>query len=589
MLFFRARSFVSFLNKRSLHSSLVSTFKTIAFTMSSSFPGQGPISHDTFSSLERKAYKMLASKTSALDKYIFLASIRNSNPDLFFSIVLDNLTEIAPIIYTPTIGDVCLKYSDIYPFISDFGKPNGLYITLEHLENIDTVLENYKQKFCQGEYSPEISVITDGSRILGLGDLGLNGMGIPIGKLQLYIAGAGLNPKKCLPIILDFGTNNKKYLDDPDYLGLRQPRLKEDEYFADIEIVLVALKKAFPNMFIQFEDFSTSHAIQILEKYRNKILSFNDDIQGTGSVITAGFINAVRLSKTKLPDHRILFSGAGSAAVGVAQNLIDYFVIIEGVPAEHAKKMFWFIDSKGLITTDRGDKLAPHKVAFARSDNNGVQYKTLEETLEYVKPTALIGLSTVKDQFSPEIISRMTEMNPHNKPIIFALSNPMSKAECSFESAMVNSKYQVIYASGTEFPPFTIPETGEVRLPDQGNNMYIFPAIGLAAVLSKPKMITDSMIHSISKSLSDSLNQEETDAHHLYPNLKRLREVSANLTAAMIHQAVIEGQVSDQFWIDMTASDPEAKNHWNPEKPDGYCSPKVVDYVSKKMWKPTRN
>ncbi|KAK9659847.1 hypothetical protein K7432_018407 [Basidiobolus ranarum] len=293
-------------------------------------------------------------------------------------------------------------------------------------------------------------------------------MGIPVGKLQLYVAAAGLDPRKTLPICLDFGTNNQKNLDDPLYLGLRKKRPEGDEFYNAVDSVLATLNKSFPKMLIQFEDFSSEHAFELLDRHRDRYLSFNDDIQGTGAVILSGFINAVREVGIPAKQHKLLFFGAGSAGVGVAKQIMDYFVLEHGMTEDEAKRLFWLNDSKGLVTLDRGDKLAQHKVYFARDDNEGKQYKDLKETIEHVRPTALIGLSAQGGIFTGEILQRLAEIN--ERPIVFPLSNPATQAECSFEQAMIHTKGKALFASGTAFPRYT-DEQGQEFVPGQGNNI----------------------------------------------------------------------------------------------------------------------
>ncbi|KAJ2842672.1 hypothetical protein GGI22_007470, partial [Coemansia erecta] len=397
--------------------------------------GLVPASIEDFPKQELRAYEQLMSKSTNLEKYEFLAILRSTHVNLFFRLVIRHFKEIAPIIYTPTVGEACLNYSHIYPFLYPFRTSIGLFITLDDVNDIDTVIANYCSSSIDMVH-PEIAVITDGSRILGLGDLGVNGMGIPIGKLQLYVAAAGLNPRRTLPIVLDFGTNSKRYLNDPLYLGTRKERPDDKTFYEATETVLTALHRAFPELLVQFEDFSTDHAFGLLDQWRNKILCFNDDIQGTGCVILGGFISAVEQAGIPAQDHRILFVGAGSAGVGVAKQLVEYFTVEHKIPEDKAKAMFWFVDSRGLITTNRGDKLAKHKVYFARNDNGDTQCESLADALEYVKPTALIGLSTIHKAFDEKILTRMSEINAENRPIIFPLSNPETKAECSFEDAM---------------------------------------------------------------------------------------------------------------------------------------------------------
>ncbi|KAJ1959683.1 hypothetical protein GGI12_004211, partial [Dipsacomyces acuminosporus] len=549
--------------------------------------GLVPSGVEDFSNQELRALEQLKLKSTNLEKYIFLSWLRTTNINLFYRLVLHNLKEIAPVIYTPTVGQACQEYSHIYPFLAPPNAVDGLYIPLTEVDNIGEIIQNYKESILE-EDIPEITVITDGSRILGLGDLGMNGMGIPVGKLQLYVAAAGLHPDRCLPIVLDFGTDTEKYLEDPLYLGIRQHRPKNEAFYKAADKVIAALHSAFPGMFIQFEDFSTDHAFGLLERWRNKILCFNDDIQGTGSVILGGFISAVQQAGIPPTAQRILFVGAGSAGVGVAKQLVDYFVIEHKVPEDKAKAMFWFVDSRGLITANRGDKLAEHKVYFARHDNGDVQCKSLEEAVDYVKPTALIGLSTIYKAFSEDILKRMNDLNQDSRPIIFPLSNPETKAECTFEEAMVHTNNRVLFASGTAFPDYTIPETGEVRVPGQGNNMYVFPAIGLGSVLCKPAWITDSMIFAVSKALANSLTEEERARGELYPRIERIRETSAELAAAFVHQAVREGLAQEAKWVDLVKQNDDAAAG-SDAKPDGKFAAAVLQEVKKQMWLPADN
>lgn len=390
----------------------------------------------------------------------------------------------------------------------------------------------------------------------------MNGMPISMGKLQLYVAGAGIDPRRTLPIVLDFGTNQEQV--DEFYLGLNQKRPNDTEFYEAMEKVLNALTKAFPQMVIQFEDFSSTHAFGLLKNYKEKITCFNDDIQGTGAVILAGLINAFRQVKIPLDEHRIVFYGAGSAAVGVARQIGEYLQIEHGLSEKEAKDMFYFIDSKGLITCDRGDRLAQHKIYYARTDNQGKQYNSLESIIDHVQPTTLIGLSSKKDAFSKDVLKRMSELN--SKPIIFPLSNPSSKAECTFEEAMEATKHQVVFASGTAFPAYTIPGTNEIRTPGQGNNMYIFPGLGLGAILAKPKTITNRLVLRASMALADALTTQERERGLVYPELSRIRQVSATIASAVVDQSVRDGLASEEM----------KKIH-----PDDYDA-----FVQARMWTP---
>ncbi|KAJ2822678.1 hypothetical protein IWW50_004111, partial [Coemansia erecta] len=362
------------------------------------------------------------------------------------------------------------------------------------------------------------------------------------------------------------------------------PRPDDETFYKATDTVLSALYRAFPDLLIQFEDFSTDHAFGLLEQWRDRAMCFNDDIQGTGSVILAGLISAVRQAGIPPQDQRFLFAGAGSAGVGVAKQIVQYVMLELNLSEEQAKAMFWFVDSRGMITANRGDELAHHKVYFARHDNGDTQCKTLEEALEYVKPTALIGLSTIYKAFNEKILTRMDELNQDSRPIIFPLSNPETKAECTFEEAMRCTNNRVLFASGTAFPEYTVPETGEVRVPGQGNNMYVFPPIGLGAVLCRPTRITDTMIFAVSKALAGSLNEQERALGELYPRIDRIRDVAARLTAAFITQAVREGNVRDQHWVDIVeANMPEDANK---KTVSGKFTKRVLGEVKALMWAP---
>ncbi|KAI8341417.1 hypothetical protein BC941DRAFT_459791 [Chlamydoabsidia padenii] len=537
-----------------------------------SIQGLSPIRVENVEVQKRRALKLLRSKSTMLEKYIFLAQMRTSNIKLFYKIVIDELEEIAPVIYTPTVGTACQEYSNIYPFLAGPGVPDGLYLTKDTFSNLCETIKNYRP-FTDELFQPDIAVISDGSRILGLGDLGVNGMGIPIGKLQLYVAGAGIDPRKTLPIILDLGTNNEAFRNDEFYLGLRQPRPSDEEFYETVDTVLSALRTVYPGLMIQFEDWSSEHAFGLLEKYQSKILCFNDDIQGTGAVILSGVMNAIRRvekeNQVSPKDHRIVFYGAGSAAIGVARQIQEYFSSEYNMTEDQAKRLFWIVDSKGMVTMDRGDKLAQHKVYYARDDNQGQQIKSLLDIVNYVKPTVLIGLSSTTGAFTNEVLSRLAELNQN--PIVFPLSNPATQAECTFEQAMQATHHRVIFASGTAFPSFTEPDTGKLHVPGQGNNMYIFPGLGLGAVLARPVSISDRMIYMASKALADSLTPEEIAQGWLYPSLQRIRQVSALVATAVCEEALAEGVAQEQDKIGSKSHD------------------ELVEYVFSQMWSPVND
>ncbi|CAD6925057.1 unnamed protein product [Tilletia controversa] len=486
-----------------------------------------PPVQETMAQQVLRCMTQLRGKKTSLGKYVYLSQLRNTNVRLFYACLLSHTEECLPLIYTPVVGEACQRFSEIYR------RPEGLTISLEDKGNVAAVVDNWPVP----AGSPRIAVVTDGSRILGLGDLGWGGLGIAIGKLSLYIAAAGIHPRATIPIVLDMGTNTQKYLDDPLYLGLRRKRpVTSEEFYSFTDEVMSALHAKFPNLIIQFEDFSTDNAFGTLDRYKNQYPHFNDDIQGTGCVILGGFARAARMSSEAsgrpLHDQRILFFGAGSAGVGVAKQLLAFFRI-QGLSEEEARDRIWLVDSKGLVTKDRGDKLPAHKVYFAREDNQGNQYKALIDVVEYVKPTALIGLSTVPDTFDETVLRKMADLN--KSPIVFPLSNPSSLSECSFEQAVKYTNGKVIFAAGSPFPDAEW--EGKTLKPGQGNNLYVFPGIGLAGSLCKVSRITDEMITEAALALADALNDEEKAQNLVYPSLKRVREVSRDVATRVIMKA----------------------------------------------------
>lgn len=488
---------------------------------------------------------MIRSRQTNIDRYLYLSSIKDQNTDLFYRLLIDNARELMPLVYTPTIGDVCLQYSTIYT------RPEALYISIKQRKSIRTMLRNWPYP------NPEICVVTDGSRILGLGDLGVNGVGIPIGKLSLYTAAAGIHPEKTLPIVLDCGTANETNLKDEMYLGLRckRPSVQDQQDFMDE--FMEAVVDVFPNMVVQFEDFESEKAFNYLDRYRNKYKCFNDDIQGTGAVVLAGYIGAVNLSGVPLEEQRLVFMGAGSAGVGVAKQLVEYYTR-RGLSEQAARDKFWLVDTKGLVTKDRGDKLAEHKKYFARSDNNGHQFRSLEEVIEYVKPTALIGLTATFGVFTESVVRALKASvdagGLSRRPILFPLSNPLTKAECTFEQAVTWTDGTVIFASGSPFSPLTVKAADHTITyhPNQGNNVYVFPGIGLGAILAKATRVTDEMIYTSAAALADSLNAEELYKGLIYPRIERVREASIIVAREVMKAARREGvsALPEEQWVE---------------------------------------
>ncbi|KAF9454761.1 malate dehydrogenase [Macrolepiota fuliginosa MF-IS2] len=483
----------------------------------------------------------LRSKTTPLEKYIYLNGLKERDSNLFYEVLLANMLEIIPILYTPTVGDACSNYSHIWR------RPEGLYVSIENKGYIRDILRTWHTGS-----AARISVVTDGSRILGLGDLGANGLPISIGKLDLYIAGAGIKPSTTVPICLDLGTNTQKFLDDPLYLGVRRKRPDTEEMDAFMQEFIDAMKEVFPELLVQFEDFSTDNAFRYLDVFRSKYRVFNDDIQGTGAVVLSGFINAAKLSSqaagTRLEDQRILFFGAGSAGIGVAKQLMSFFTLL-GLTEEEAKKRIYAntVDSKGLITADRKG-LQEHKIYFARTDYNGPPLTNLVDIVNYVKPTALLGLSTIRNAFSEEVVRLMASLN--ERPIIFPLSNPVSLCEVDYADAVEWTNGSVVFASGS---PYKLIEfEGKTYEPGQGNNMYIFPGLGLGTILSKARHVTDSMVEQASIALSASLTQEEKDDDLVYPRLIRIRDISAQIALAVVRASQKDGVDENALFRNMS-------------------------------------
>ncbi len=468
-----------------------------------------------------RAMGQLQRKANDLEKYIFLTTLQLRNETLFFRVLLDNLKEMMPLIYTPTVGQACLEYGSI------FRKPRGLWLTRHDKGHIASILRNWPHR------GVRMIVVTDGERILGLGDLGALGMGIPIGKLSLYTACAGLHPYYCLPITLDLGTDNPELLKDPAYIGLPERRLRGEAYDEFLEEFVQAVQKVFPSALLQFEDFGNANAFALLQRYQEKICCFNDDIQGTASVSLAGLIAATRLTGRPLKEEKVLFYGAGEAGTGIGELLVEALGE-EGVPADDARKQCWFFDSKGLVVRNRGDKLAHHKVPFAH-DAEGSE--NLLEAVKRLRPTALVGVAGVGPAFTREIIEAMGEINA--RPIIFALSNPTSKAECTAENAYTWTGGRAIFASGSPFAPVTV--GGVTHVPGQCNNVYVFPGVGLGVLACKSARVTQSMFLAAARVLADTVVDEDLAQGRVYPDLKLIRKVSLRIAVAVAEDAYQNG------------------------------------------------
>jgi malate dehydrogenase (oxaloacetate-decarboxylating)(NADP+) len=458
-----------------------------------------------------RALQHIRRQPTDLEKYIELSALHDRNESLFFRILCDHIDEMQPLVYTPTVGLACQKYGHI------FQRPRGLFIGASDRGRVEQVLRNWP-------YQPAIIVVTDGERILGLGDLGANGMGIPVGKLALYTACAGIHPNLCLPVMLDFGTNNEELLADPYYIGLRQRRLRGAAYDELVEEFVSAAQQVFPGVLIQFEDFANQNAFRLLKKYRERICTFNDDIQGTAAVALAGLLSALRITGARLEDQKILFLGAGEAATGIA-DLIVAAMTDQGATLQAARERCWLFDSHGLVVRSRGG-LAEQKLPYAHEH---AALASFPEAVRALKPSAIIGVAAVGGTFTKEVLADMARINA--QPIVFALSNPTSKAECTAEEAYRHTDGRALFACGSPFDPVTL--NGKTYVPRQGNNSYIFPGVGLAVIVSRARRVKDQMFMAAAHALAEQVAPSDLAQGSLYPALPRIREVSAAIATAV--------------------------------------------------------
>jgi malate dehydrogenase (oxaloacetate-decarboxylating)(NADP+) len=459
-------------------------------------------------------------KPTDLEKFIYLTSLHDRNETLFYRVVMDHLTEMMPIIYTPTVGEACQKYGHI------FRRARGLFVSVRDRGRVAEVLRNWPEE------DVRLIVVTDGERILGLGDLGANGMGIPIGKLSLYTACAGVPPECGLPVMLDVGTNNEALLADPLYLGIGERRVRGEAYDALVDEFVEAVQQVYPGCLIQFEDFASTNAFRLLEKYRNRVCSFNDDIQGTAAVTLAGLYSAMRITGGRLPDQKLLFAGAGAASTGIA-DIVVAAMVEEGLSQDAAAARCWFMDSKGLVVAGRDD-LVPHKRRYAHRHE---PLHDLHSAARELRPTALIGASGHPGIFDRPVVDAVA--SAQERPIIFALSNPTSRAECTAEDAYRWTEGRAIFASGSPFAPVTVGR--RTLVPGQGNNAYVFPGIGLGVVLSGATRVTDEMFFAAARALAAAVSKEDLESGCLFPPLPRIREVSGAIAAAVARVAYDRG------------------------------------------------
>jgi malate dehydrogenase (oxaloacetate-decarboxylating)(NADP+) len=473
----------------------------------------------TIEEQEARVMENYRHKETDLERYIHLISLQDRNETLFYRVLQDHLEEMLPIVYTPTVGQACQLYSHL------FRRPRGLYVSIEDRGRVSDLLRHWPHP------DVRVIVVTDGERILGLGDQGLCGMGIPVGKLSLYTACAGIAPSQCLPVTMDVGTENAAYLTDPLYIGLRRRRVRGPEYDALLDEFVTSVGEWMPKAMVQFEDFGNTTAFQLLRRWRERICTFNDDIQGTAAVALAGLFSSLRITGRPLIEQKILFLGAGEAGTGIA-DLIVTAIVDAGVPAADALKRCWFVDSKGLVVKSR-DNLASHKVRYAHD------FKQIPDFLSAVRalqPTVIVGVSTVGGAFTREVVELMSQLNA--RPIIFALSNPTSSSECTAEQAYTWSAGRAVFASGSPFPAFTF--RGTQFVPGQGNNAYVFPGIGLGVLASEAKRISDRMFFAAACTLADAVQESDLVIGRIYPSMQRIHEVSERIAAAVAKVAFDE-------------------------------------------------
>ncbi len=460
------------------------------------------------------------SQASDLDRYIYMVALQDRNETLFYRAVLDHLPEMMPVIYTPTVGEACRRFGHI------FRRPRGLYISAEDRGRMVEVLRNWPER------DVRVIVVTDGERILGLGDLGAYGMGIPIGKLALYTACGGIHPAHCLPVMLDVGTENPELLRDPLYTGLLQRRIRGTDYDAFLEEFVTAVRTVFPAALIQFEDFATEHAIGLLARYREQACVFNDDIQGTAAVTLAALLVSGRISGRRLGEERLLFFGAGASATGIA-DLITAALRQEGLGETEARARIWLFDTQGLVVAER-TRLPGFKRAYAHEH---APIGSLEEAIRVLRPTALIGLSGQPQVFTQPVLRSLAEVTP--RPVVFALSNPTARAECAAEQAYRWTDGRAIFSSGSPFDPV---ELGGLRfVPSQTNNAYVFPGLGLALTATAARRVTDSMLLAAARALAAGAEKVLLRDGTLFPPLSRIREVSLRIAMAVARVAAVEG------------------------------------------------
>lgn len=491
----------------------------------------------------------LGHKTNDLDRYIYLVNLLDHNEILFYRTVMSDPARFLPIVYDPTIGEACLKFGHIYR------QARGMYLSITRRGNVKDILRNWPQK------DVRFICVTDGGRILGLGDLGANGFGIPIGKLELYTACAGVPPQFLLPMYLDAGTNNEQYLRDPLYLGMRKTRPSTEELYSFVDEFVDAVQEVFPKCCIHFEDWTGVDAVHLLQRYRDKYCVYNDDVQGTAGIVLAGMINAAKIKGTRLSDEEYLFLGAGSAGIGLA-NLLCSALVEEGLTLQQAQSKVHMFDIKGLLDSTRTD-LIDFQKPYAHKH---VPTRDFVAAIESIKPTTIIGVSTIGGAFTQKIIEAMSRLN--ERPVVLALSNPTEKAECTPEQAYTWSKGKAIYAAGVQFPPVHL--NRKTLLAGQANNVYIFPAVGMAIFATQAKRVTDEMFIEAARAVADQVPTELLNQGLLYPLQSNILEGEVQ-TAARVAKLVfdsglarVERPADMVAFIRQHAYEPQYKTHARP-------------------------
>ncbi len=519
-----------------LHDSLLN--RGVAFTEEErsrlGLRGRLPAGVSTMAQQVERMRAILDRYPTLFDKFLVLDSLHATDENLYFKLLIEHIDEYMPVVYTPTVGEVCQKFSHI------LRHPRGAFISINDKGHVGEIIDAMPNE------EVDVIVVTDGQRILGLGDLGVNGMGIPCGKLSLYTACAGISPAKTLPVTIDVGTNTEKYLNDPLYLGLRHERVSGETYDELIEEFVTEARRRWPNVLIQFEDFGNNHAFELLNRYRDRVLCFNDDIQGTASVAVTGVYSALRVTGQKLADQKFLFLGAGEAATGIAELIVDAMVE-EGVDREEALKHCALFDSKGLVTATRGDKLAHNKVPFAHDLPN---CKTFLEAVKAIRPTGIVGVAAQPGAFDAAVLREMAAIN--ERPIIFALSNPTSRAECDAATAYRETDGRALFASGSPFAPVDF--NGQTFVPRQGNNSYVFPGLGLGAVFARAKTMPVGMFLAASRELAALVTEADLEQGSLYPPLSAVREVSVKIGTAVAAYAYDHGLAGNERPADIEAA-----------------------------------